>query len=106
MVNKRSIFVLGTAALFVYLFFPKVTGFVYRSTSDPIEIEEKKREYWELTEEKDSVIASEQNFIDRREELFLWLWVRYIEIDAGHISPTLLERWKMLFEYWKLESKE
>jgi hypothetical protein len=104
--NKKSIFAFGTAALILYILFPIVAGYVYKSSSDPIEIEEKRKEYWELTDYTDKNTTNSQAIYERRIELILWMRVRYLPIDEGHISPTMLERWKVLFEYWKLEPKE
>ncbi len=100
------IFVVGTAAvLLVFILFPKVAGYVYMSNIDSVEIEDKRNEYWKLT---DYAHANRNNFnspdfYERREALVLWMRVRYLPIDEGHIVPTLLERWKILFEYWKLK---
>ena len=106
MVNKKSIFAFGTAALILYLLFPTAAGFIYKSSSDPVEIEEKRSEYWELTDYEHINTTNSQAIHERRIELILWLRVRYLPIDEGHDSPTMLERWKVLFEYWKLEPKE
>ncbi|WP_299767506.1 hypothetical protein [uncultured Dokdonia sp.] len=106
--SKKTIFAFGTAALLIFLLFPRVAGYVYRFSSDPIEIEEKKQEYWELAEQKDVSIANLYSVQNRQRDIGLWLFVRYLEKDTGYTNPrvTLLMRWKVLFEYWKLTSKE
>lgn len=101
--NKKTIFVLGTIGVLVYLLTPRVAAYFYRSTTDSIEIESKRKEYWELTDYayKNNVKSSEIQ--KRRKELFLWMHVRDLQIDEGHDGLTLLEEWNELLEYWKLE---
>ncbi|MFT5890372.1 MAG: hypothetical protein ACI9Y7_000462 [Dokdonia sp.] len=102
MINKRSVFVTAIAGLLIYLLFPRVAGYVYMSNTDPIEIEEKRKEYWKLTDYDRSNEFNPPDFYERRIELVLWMRVRYLHIDEGHFRLILLERWKILFEYWKL----
>lgn len=106
MANKRSIFVLGTIGLLVYLLLPRVTAYIYRFNTDPIEIESKRKEYHELVNLKDISVTRSDAVRKRRNEIILWMHVRDFQIDEGHEGLTLLEEWNELFEYWKLESKE
>lgn len=102
MINKRSVFVIGTAVLLVYILFPRIAGYVYTSSSDPIEIEEKRKEYKELAGLKNISIASKKSVQKRKNEIYLWMHVRNLQIDEGHDGLTLLEEWNELFEYLKL----
>lgn len=97
----RFSFVIGTAVLLLYLLFPRMAGYVYMSTTDAIEVEKKRKEYWELTDEDRGNEFNSPDFYEKRIELVLWMRVRYLHIDEGHIVPTLVDRWKILFEYWK-----
>ncbi len=101
MIKIRSVFVFAIVGLLLYVLFPRTAGYVYMSTTDTVEIEKKRKEYWELTDDDRSNEFNSPDFYERKVELWLWMQVRYLHIDEGHISPTLVERWKTLFEYWK-----
>lgn len=101
--NKRTIFVLGTIGLLVYLLTPRVAAYLYRSNTDPIEIESKRKEYHELVSLKDISAARLEVVRKRKNEIYIWMHVRDLQIDEGHDGLTLLEEWNELLEYWKLE---
>lgn len=68
--NKKTIFVFATAVLLIYLLFPRVAGYVYRSNSDPIEIEEKKQEFYALGNFEEIDFNNLYDTEERRSELF------------------------------------
>lgn len=104
--SKRAIFVFGTIVLLVYLLTPRVSAYFYRSNTDPIEIESKRKEYNELARLKDVSIANSDAVRKRKNEIYLWMHARDLQIDEGHDRLTLLQEWNELFEYWKLAPKE
>lgn len=96
---KKYRFLIFIVGLFItiYSFGPRWIAQYYMLQTNKAEINNYKSTYWEK--------ADKGVWDQQREYAMIWCRVRGIEIDEGHIGPTISEKWSVVIDYWKRKNK-